>query len=124
LAERFVNESAAKFDRLAPVIGDDFKAALLNHKWPGNVRELANVIEASVLLCEDSRLRIENLHGIEPADTVSKKEPLAQAEKKALLKALEKFDGNRQQTADYLKMSKRNLIYKLKKHDLLNKNKK
>jgi DNA-binding NtrC family response regulator len=121
LSERFIQESAEKFAKPKPELGADFKEALLKHDWPGNVRELANVIEASVLLCDESRLELKHLHGIEvTAKTdASGSEPLLEAEKKALLEALARFDGNREKTANYLGMSKRNLIYKLKKHDLI-----
>jgi two-component system response regulator HydG len=120
LARRFVEEAAQRFGKSTPGIGKEFMKALIAYEWPGNVRELANVIEASTLLCDGSVLQLKHLHGIDLAGkTKETEEPLAQAEKDALIEALQKFAGNRQQTADYLGMSKRNLIYKLKKHDLL-----
>lgn len=123
-SETFVAEAAQKFGKPPPSISEGFKQALLKYDWPGNVRELANVIEASVLLCDDPKLQLEDLHGIR-GDLQNQsgfaEAPLADAEKKALVAALAKFSGNREQTAEFLGMSRRNLIYKLKKHGLTKK---
>lgn len=124
LAEMFIKEAAEKFAKPVPAMTPAFKEVLLNYSWPGNVRELANVMEASVLLCEQPRLEPGNLHGIshqKEIKAVPADEPLAEAEKTALIEALARFDGNREQTANFLGMSKRNLIYKLKKHGLTRK---
>jgi DNA-binding NtrC family response regulator len=127
LAEKFISEAAARFGRPAPTLADATRKVLLDYAWPGNVRELANVIEASVLLCDDEQLQPRHLHGINVDEQVStaesapdNKDLLAAAERKALIEALARFDGNRARTAEFLNMSRRNLIYKLKKHNLLN----
>jgi len=124
LAEMFISEAAQRFGKSVSSMKPDFKKALLSYDWPGNVRELANIIEASVLLCEKHELELSNLHGIRhhsPEATKEVEDPLIAAEKQALLDALNKFSGNREQTAEFLGMSKRNLIYKLKKHGLTRK---
>lgn len=130
LTEKFVKEAAARFARTAPAISAQTRAVLLGYRWPGNVRELANVIEASVLLCDDDHLQPHHLHGIALEDQIVSgksetpdKDMLAAAERKALISALARFDGNRVNTAEFLNMSRRNLIYKLKKHGLLNRDK-
>jgi DNA-binding NtrC family response regulator len=46
--------------------------------------------------------------------------PLEQAERQAIREALARFAGNRRQTAEFLGMSVRNLLYKLKKLGLSN----
>ncbi|NCB38373.1 MAG: sigma-54-dependent Fis family transcriptional regulator [Erysipelotrichia bacterium] len=122
LAERFATEASHKFGRDPVVFSPEVKSVLLSYGWPGNIRELGNVIEASVLLCETGVLLPENLHGLNAANhgsSVSSVGTLENAEKKALMEALGLFDGNRVKTAEYLGMSRRNLIYKLKKHNLL-----
>jgi DNA-binding NtrC family response regulator len=120
LAKRFIASSSERFGKEAPEISQDFEESLLNYDWPGNVRELENVIEASVLLCEEDTLQPQHLHGItlkmDKNDAAG--DTLIDAEKKVLLEALAKFDGHREKTAAFLGMSKRNLIYKLKKHNL------
>lgn len=121
LSERFIKESAKKFGKTVPEVDEATMAALLAHNWPGNVRELANVMEASVLLCENNVLKPTNLHGLETKAEVAAdtdENPLAAAERRTLEDALALFDGNREKTAKHLGMSRRNLIYKLKKHNL------
>jgi two-component system response regulator HydG len=121
LADLFIKEAAEKFGKPSPELSSEFKNALTKYQWPGNVRELANVIEASVLLCDEATLKLEHLHGIqiETGRVEKSEDPLLKAEKKALIDALARFEGNREETANFLGMSKRNLIYKLKKHELL-----
>lgn len=120
LAEKFAAEAAQRFGKQAPKFSQETKEALLSYEWPGNIRELGNIIEASVLLCEDEVLKPESLHGLgKQSQNIAKTGTLEEAEKKAIVEALARFDGNRVQTAEYLGMSRRNLIYKLKKHDLL-----
>lgn len=120
LAEKFAAEAAQRFGKQAPKFSQETKEALLSYEWPGNIRELGNIIEASVLLCEEDILKSENLHGLgKQPQNEAKAGTLEEAEKKALVEALARFDSNRVQTAEYLGMSRRNLIYKLKKHGLL-----
>jgi NtrC-family two-component system response regulator AlgB len=90
LAEKFISEAAARFGRPAPALAEETRKVLLNYAWPGNVRELANVIEASVLLCDDEQLQPQHLHGISVAEhtpsqseTPDDKDLLAAAERKA-----------------------------------------
>lgn len=120
LAEKFAADAAQRFGKQVPQLSQETKDALLSYEWPGNIRELGNIIEASVLLCEEDVLKPENLHGLgKQPQNEAKAGTLEEAEKKALVEALARFDGNRVQTAEYLGMSRRNLIYKLKKHGLL-----
>lgn len=119
LAEKFADEAARKFGKPSPELSPETRKILLAYPWPGNIRELANVIEASVLLCEESVLLPDQLHGLVKPHSQDAPDSLESAEKKALIEALAKFNGNRIQTAEFLGMSRRNLIYKLKKHDLL-----
>jgi len=36
---------------------------LVSHQWPGNIRELENVIERTILFCEEPFIRVEDLPG-------------------------------------------------------------
>jgi two-component system response regulator AtoC len=36
---------------------------LVSHQWPGNIRELENVIERTILFCEDTHIRLADLPG-------------------------------------------------------------
>jgi len=134
LARRLIGEVAARFGKKPPDLSPEALDLLRRHLWPGNVRELSNVIEASVLLTEGSLLKADDIHGLEAvsADTgnpalqaaadVSQDRvsgsPLEAAERRIIESALSRFNGNRKQTAEYLGMTTRNLLYKLKRFGL------
>jgi NtrC-family two-component system response regulator AlgB len=56
VAERFVAFFAKQNHRHALGLTDEAREALGNYYWPGNLRELRNVIERSVLLCNEERI--------------------------------------------------------------------
>src|SRR5204862_4875138 len=56
LAEHFLNEANARFDRLIRSISAEAMTHLMKYEWPGNVRELKNTIERSVLITDGDRL--------------------------------------------------------------------
>ena len=56
IAEQFIEEISARFNRKAPPLDASARAALQAHPWPGNVRELKNVLEQALLFAEDGSL--------------------------------------------------------------------
>ncbi|MBI4805502.1 MAG: sigma-54-dependent Fis family transcriptional regulator [Desulfovibrio sp.] len=100
---------------------------LTRYAWPGNVRELENVLERSVILARSDTLTPETLppHLVE---SVAKHLPQAsagdapvsfeEAERLAVVTALEANEGHRERTAEALGISRRTLQYKLKKFGL------
>jgi len=97
---------------------------LTRYAWPGNVRELENVLERSVILARSDTLNPETLppHLVE---SVAKRPPQAspgeapvsfeEAERLAVVTALDANEGHRERTAEALGISRRTLQYKLKK---------
>ena len=83
--------------------------------WPGNVRQLENVIQRSVILCEDETILPEHII-LEEADNIDEQEELTlkEIEKQLLLKRLENYKGNRTLTAKSLGVSVRWIQLKLK----------
>lgn len=98
---------------------------LMAYDWPGNVRELENVIERASILSEDGvigpdilpahvlqgehsdlRPHIESSEGLHS---------LAEIEKEAILRALEKSHGNQTAAAKMLGIPRHVLIYRMKK---------
>jgi transcriptional regulator with GAF, ATPase, and Fis domain len=66
LVSTFVTTYAQRLGRRVDRISDSCMHALVAYDWPGNVRELRNVIERSVILCQDGVLRVErSLLGVE-----------------------------------------------------------
>jgi two-component system response regulator FlrC len=94
--------------------------ALLNYAWPGNVRELKNVVFGAVLQARDAHIevRADDLRfpdSVSSArNTITAGAGLDEMEKKTILMALEKSDGNQGRAAAALGISRRTLLRKLK----------
>ncbi|MGE4552897.1 MAG: sigma-54-dependent transcriptional regulator [Desulfovibrionaceae bacterium] len=104
-----------------------FLDALGHYDWPGNVRELENVLERALILARSDLLVPELLPPqilgaeagcAEPGEAPHPALSLEEAEKQALLRTLQQYDGHRERTADALGISRRTLQYKLKKYGL------
>lgn len=133
LALHFLRRFAQEMGRSIHGIGPDALRMLQNHDWPGNVRELQNVIERGVLFCSGDTLLAEHLpealsgrslapDSALPSDLDSGRplpELLEQVERDLICKALVQARGVQAQAADLLGISRSNLQYKLKKHNLL-----
>jgi transcriptional regulator of acetoin/glycerol metabolism len=106
-------------------------AALSCYSWPGNIRQLRNVLRTALALCEDNKIRLEDLpseipqfprmdlsqRNAEP-NPAAQEDALGRAEREAVLHALERCHWNITRTARYLSMSRNNLYRKLKKHGI------
>jgi len=99
---------------------------LLDYDYPGNVRELRNILERASVLAREPTIRIadlpSDLHGRqtdrEPAapSSLVLAEALARTEKEVILKALNKAGGVKQEAAELLGISRKNLWEKMKFH--------
>jgi two-component system NtrC family response regulator len=92
---------------------------LQGHQWPGNVRELANVIEHAAILCESMPIGHEDLprhfgkrklrKEIRDASPMT----LRELESLAIVRAVERHDGNKPAAAAELGVSLKTLYNKL-----------
>lgn len=106
--------------------------AFLAYPWPGNVRELANTIERVRLLSQTDVILPEHLPSVirkaaphqqsesltsqgGMGDMQSRIKTLEENEIEAIRQALEQTGGNRTKAADLLGITRRGLIYKLKR---------
>jgi len=102
----------------------DVRKVLMEYPWPGNVRELASWVErlyatglepeilAEMLVAENSVFQDDFATGA--ADTVT----LDQAERRAIVRALDECDFNQRKAARMLQVHRATLARKLKKHKL------
>ena len=93
---------------------------LARHSWPGNVRELRNLVERLVVTADsgvanDDSLPEEIRFPMQAQQHFGLDSVVSQAERKAILAALEQTSNSRQRAADLLGVSVRTLHYKLKK---------
>ena len=128
LTERLLEDISIRIGQLLE-IGADAIAELSRYAWPGNVRELRNVLERAVLMNETRRLKAEHIANVlprsalaaEPADKsgpqVSKLRSLAhattEAERAAIVAALDATNGNKVAAAHILGISRAALYQKL-----------
>lgn len=108
--------SAAAGARRPIGVSPEALVLLQRHRWPGNVRELQNVIERGVILARGEitprELPRELLDQNPPVD--SGEGILKYREKETIWNTLQKFRGNRRQTAEALGISLRTLQYRIK----------
>ncbi len=117
LAHAFVRRFADEQKRGRLNLSDEAVAAIERHRWPGNVRELENVIKRAVILTDGPTIKPKDL-GLEGA--VAEDEPLnlrearEGAERREVVRALARVNGNLSKAADLLGVSRPTL------YDLLN----
>ncbi|MGL1861241.1 MAG: sigma-54 dependent transcriptional regulator [Pseudodesulfovibrio sp.] len=125
-----------KNNKIIRTVTPAFLDALSDYDWPGNVRELENVLERALILSRSDALgtdllppqitgarenEVDMSRGLEPAlqpQPMSTPASLEEAEKLAIMRALEENGNHRERTADALGISRRTLQYKLKKFGL------
>jgi DNA-binding NtrC family response regulator len=91
------------------------------HRWPGNVRELRNVLRRATLCAEGAVIGPEHLvfdADASPADGEGPG-PLAEIERRAILHALHRHDGNKTAACRELGISRSTFFEKLRRYGLL-----
>jgi two-component system, NtrC family, response regulator len=124
LANHFILVSSARTNKKLKHGLPAFYEALKQHPWKGNIRELKNVIERSVILC-DNELTIEHLPiELQKAENTQWKNKtlsafeLASAEKLHIQKVLNHTNGNKTKTAELLGVALTTLYRKLSEYGL------
>lgn len=99
---------------------------LLRYSWPGNVRELMHALERAVVLAEgkpkieEGDLPPEVLGGANHVDATEESLlPLAEVERRHILRMLERLGGNRKETAKALHIAPNTLWRKLRAYGVI-----
>jgi DNA-binding NtrC family response regulator len=122
LTEYYVGRFAGQGGKRTKGISQEAMEALREYSWPGNIRELQNVIERAVILGRETILPADLPDALtDPACRQEEEsgENLRGLEREAILRALEKVDGNRRKAAQELGISRRTLQYRLKEYGLV-----
>ncbi len=117
LVEHFIDKMGESKNNLIKRINSDAMAVLLAHDYPGNIRELENIIEHAFVLCTDESIAENHLPSYLKKNSIQTPSPASfeEAEKAAILSALEQNDHNRNKTAQALGIHKSTLFRKIKK---------
>jgi DNA-binding NtrC family response regulator len=128
LVRHFFGRNCGKHGRKDLVLPESIHGRFSAHRWPGNVRELENTIERIVVLTQGSEVGVNDLppflqnQSASPEairfDLPSTGLSLSRLEKNVLLQALEKTNWNQSQAARYLGLSRKTLVYRMRKFSL------
>jgi two-component system NtrC family response regulator len=128
LVHFFMERVCKRFRRTPVKIGNSIMHKLESYSWPGNVRELENSIERLIVFAQDDQARIEDLPEeiLQPQLTIGKAVlqippegiSLADIDKELILTALERNQWNQTRAADFLRISRNVLVYRMQKYRL------
>jgi two-component system response regulator HydG len=129
LVDHFIDKLASRTRSQVDGVAPDAMGALRSYKWPGNVRELENVIEHALVFAEADKIRLadlppaiigrKNQNMLEiPQGERSLPEILEDLEKQLILRAYDKAEGVKTETARLLGIKTSALYYKLEKYGI------
>ncbi len=126
----------------ARAVSEEAMAALLAYGWPGNVRELTHVIDRAAAMCGGEVIDLPDLPATvreakstvrddrprtsdpgpasdrTPFDDMPLRDALAALEKRLIVRALERAQGNRAEAARILGIARPQLYSKMEEHGL------
>ncbi|HEY9402427.1 MAG TPA: sigma-54 dependent transcriptional regulator [Pyrinomonadaceae bacterium] len=121
LARQFLSQHSQKYLKQFSGFNPPAEQALQNYAWPGNVRELEHVVERAVLMAQadyvtasDLGLRSGEREDAGRLDDMS----LEDVETYLIRRTLTRFNGNVNQAADALGLSRSALYRRLQKYGL------
>jgi DNA-binding NtrC family response regulator len=126
LTEHFVKEANKELNKSVESISETVMNKIISNSWPGNVRELRNAIRRSVLLTSGrvlEQINITDKIGAPKSSylsfgndekNVSFEDVTKNAERDAIMKAIDEADGNKSKAAKLLNMNERTFYRKLK----------
>jgi two-component system NtrC family response regulator len=120
LARHFLEQAANRHGRTIRGFTAKALKAIEAHAWRGNVRELENAVNSAVIMAEGKQIGHRELH-LETTGgdgVVSLQEVRAEAEKRAIERALANASGNLSRVATLLGISRPTLYDLLDKHGL------
>ncbi|HEY5370223.1 MAG TPA: sigma-54 dependent transcriptional regulator [Hanamia sp.] len=123
LAKHFANIYAKKYVKSSPEFDASAIEKLSQYSFPGNVRELQYTMERALIMSEEKTLSATDLIFSPIESAVSEKEEakdlnLSSVEKSAILRVIEKHNGNISRAAKELGLTRTALYRRLSKYDI------
>lgn len=126
----FIRKYNSELNKNVSGISQEVKQKFYKYNWPGNVREIQHIIEASINMVDEGRIKVEHLpiyldENIENTDfkeEIYDIRPLNKAveslEKGMIINSLRKTEGNISKASNYLRIPRQTLHYKINKYDI------
>ena len=111
LAHAFVRRFAHEQNRSSMHLSEDAVRAVEAHPWPGNIRELENCIKRAVIMADGNQITLDEI-GLAPAAAAEDTASLDlrtirdEAERRAIIAALGRVNGNIVKAAELLGVSR------------------
>ena len=128
LAQRFIEQYAARFKKHVEQLTPKAAERLLAYDWPGNVRELRNSIERAVALTAYDHIGVEDLPEkvrdyrpsqiLVASDSPSELISLEEIERRYILRVMDVLGGNKALAAQILGVDRRTLYRKLERYEV------
>jgi DNA-binding NtrC family response regulator len=123
LVNHFLQKFAQQHGEPGRRFSSEAMRVLMTHLWPGNVRELENAVEHALTMGSGDILTMDDL----PASVTSPERdiveeavldnvPLAEVERRYIIKILEKMGGHQIKTAQILGIDRRTLYRRLRQY--------
>ncbi|BAL80928.1 sigma-54-dependent transcriptional regulator [Caldisericum exile] len=133
LVDYFVSKYSEKYKKNVRGVSKEVLELFMEYDWPGNVRELENAIARGVIVTSAPLILLEDLPQTLQSKIQKKEENKAQIdeenlnlpqliekiEKEAIIKALERAQGNKTKAAQILGISRKSLFNKLRYYNLI-----
>jgi DNA-binding NtrC family response regulator len=121
LANSFLRRFAAQAGRNINGFSAGAAEVLRKYDWPGNVRQLQNEIQHAVLMTEGQFIDVQDLsirHAVDAAVDDEKLTLLEGLERNTIVQLLKQTNGNKQETARRLGVSRQTLYNKMKAYGI------
>ncbi|MCX7904057.1 MAG: sigma 54-interacting transcriptional regulator [Caloramator sp.] len=115
LCNYFINIFNKKFNKNILGISQEVLEYFYNYDWPGNIRELKNVIEAIINIKDEGFIETKDLPDYIKKEHKGFEELVKEYEKRLIEEALSLYNGNVSKAANFLKVPRQTLQYKIKK---------
>jgi DNA-binding NtrC family response regulator len=135
LAEYFLEEYSKKYHKSIGGMSPEVESVFTEYSWPGNIRELKYCIERSVVVCDQPFLTINDLPDTICIDSENCSQGIEienglesgaldtyrnEYMRKIILQTLEQTNGNKQEAAKLLNISRQTLYNRMKELDIQN----